>query len=344
MPHSLTDLNTLQLEAGCERLIAISSSQQLAQLLPASNVLVLGGGSNMLFSEHYAGTILHNEIIGYEYCQDDKFHYLTVGGGENWHQLVMTCCDKGIGGLENLALIPGSVGAAPIQNIGAYGVELADVCVGVEAYSLSTGDKHFFTREQCEFGYRDSMFKRTRDYFITQVLFRLPKTWQARLGYGELQSWASELPHPPAAIDVANRVIAIRQAKLPDPELLPNAGSFFKNPVITTESAQQLLAKFPLCPHYEAGADIKLAAGWLIEQLGLKGFSIGGAAVHRQQALVLINEGHARADELVKLAAYVRNEVMSVFGVVLEPEVNFIAASGYSTLDDILKNKAQSIT
>lgn len=336
MSQSLTHLNTLRLEASADQLVTITSSRQLAGLLPASNVLVLGGGSNVLFSQHYDGTILHNQIMGSEYSQDSDYHYLTVGGGENWHQLVMSCCEKGIGGLENLALIPGSVGAAPIQNIGAYGVELANVCVGVEAYSLSTGDKHFFSGEQCQFGYRDSMLKRSHDYFISRVLFKLPKIWRPQLSYGELKKWVSELTYAPAPLDVAKQVILVRQGKLPDPNELPNAGSFFKNPVLTNIAAQQLLALFPLCPHYPAGADIKFAAGWLIDQLGLKGFSIGGAAIHRQQALVLINEGHARAEEVVRLAAYVRDEVATKFGVMLEPEVNFIDASGYSSLDKAL--------
>ena len=178
MSQSLTHLNTLQLEASCDQLIAITSPGQLEQLLPISNVLILGGGSNMLFSQHYAGTILHNQIIGTEYSQDSEYHYFTVSGSESWHHLVMSCCEKGIGGLENLALIPGSVGAAPIQNIGAYGVELENVCVGVEAYSLSSGDQHYFSREQCQFGYRDSMLKRSRDFFITRVFLKLPKMWQ----------------------------------------------------------------------------------------------------------------------------------------------------------------------
>lgn len=336
MSQSLTHLNTLQLEASSDHLIAIASSQQLARLLPASNVLVLGGGSNMLFSQHYDGTILHNQIMGSEYSQDRDYHYVTAGSGESWHRLVMICCEKGIGGLENLALIPGSVGGAPIQNIGAYGVELADVCAGIEAYSLSTGDKHFFSTEQCQFGYRDSLFKRSRDYFITRVFFKLPKMWRPQLSYGELKAWAGERPAAPTPLDVAKQVIVVRQAKLPDPDQLPNAGSFFKNPVLTTARAQQLLAQFPQCPHYPAGDEIKFAAGWLIDQLGLKGFSIGGAAVHRQQALVLINEGHARADEMIKLAAYVRHQVQLKFGVMLEPEVNFIDAHGYSTLDKAL--------
>jgi UDP-N-acetylmuramate dehydrogenase len=292
----------------------------------------------MLFSQHYQGTVLHNQIMGCKFSQDQDYHYINVGGGESWHQLVMNCCEQGIGGFENLALIPGTVGAAPIQNIGAYGVELADLCVGLDAYSLSDGTKYYFNNNQCQFGYRDSMLKRSREYFISQVYFKLAKRWQPQLKYGELKAWAQTQSEAITPLDVAQQVIAVRQAKLPDPELLPNAGSFFKNPVVSNVVAQQVLSQYPDCPSYPSGDDIKLAAGWLIDRLGLKGFNIGDAAVHRDQALVLINQGRATSVELIQLAAYVRQQVQSKFGVILEPEVNFIAATGYSTLDHQLKS------
>jgi len=340
MSQSLTHLNSLQLVASCEQLVGISRAEQLTQLLPLSKVLVLGGGSNMLFSRHYNGTVLHNQIMGCQFSQDADYHYISVGGGENWHQLVINCCEQGIGGFENLALIPGTVGAAPIQNIGAYGVELANLCVGLDAYSLSSGAKSYFSNEQCQFAYRDSMLKRSRDYFISRVYFKVAKQWQPQLNYGELKAWAASQTAVISPLDVANQVIAVRQAKLPDPTVLPNAGSFFKNPVVTKSNAAKILTKFPNCPTYPAGEQVKLAAGWLIDQLGLKGFSIGGAAVHQHQALVLINQEQASAAELVKLAAYVRQQVDTEFGVTLEPEVNFIAATGYSSLDHEFSNLA----
>jgi len=340
MPQSLTHLNSLQLDASCEQLVGISTTEQLTDLLPLSNVLVLGGGSNMLFSRHYNGTVLHNKMMGCEFSQDADYHYISVGGGESWHQLVINCCELGIGGFENLALIPGTVGAAPIQNIGAYGVELANLCVGLDAYSISGGTKSYFSHEQCQFAYRDSMLKRSRDYFISRVYFKVAKQWQPQLSYGELKAWAASQTDKITPLDVARQVIAVRQAKLPDPEILPNAGSFFKNPVVAQSVALELLANFPHCPTYAAGSEVKLAAGWLIDQLGLKGFAIGGAAVHQHQALVLINQGQASAAQLVKLAAYVRQQVNDKFGVVLEPEVNFIATTGYSTLDHEFSNLA----
>lgn len=336
MSHSLTKLNTLQLTASCEQLITLTSIEQLEQTLPVTKVLVLGGGSNMLFTEHYAGTVLYNQILGYDFSQDTDFHYLSVAGGESWHQIVLMCCDLGIGGFENLALIPGSVGAAPIQNIGAYGVELANICVGVDAYSLSTGQKYHFTASQCQFGYRDSMLKRSRDYFVSRVYFKLAKNWQPQLSYGELKAWREQLSGMPSPIDVARQVIKIRQAKLPDHLVTPNAGSFFKNPVLAKSQADQLLIKFPDCPHYQAGADIKIAAGWLIDQLGLKGFSLGGAAVHQNQALVLVNQAQATPEQFVELAAYICQKVDEKFGVALEPEVNFITSDGYSTLEKVI--------
>ena len=335
MAHSLTQLNTLQLTASCEQLITVTSIHQLEQILPVAKALVLGGGSNILFAQHYSGTVLHNQIFGYELTHDSEFHYLSVAGGENWHQVVMNCCEMGIGGLENLALIPGSDGAAPIQNIEDYGVELANICVGVDAYSLSSGQKCYFTASQCQFAYRDSMLKRSRDFFISRVYFKLAKNWQPQLSYGELQAWRQQLAGLPSPLDVARQVIKIRQAKLPDHYTIPNAGSFFKNPVLTPSQANKLLTKFPGCPHYPAGENIKIAAGWLIDQLGLKGFSIGGAAVHSKQALVLVNQTQATPEQLIALAAYVRDQVNDKFEIRLEPEVNFIANDGYCTLEQV---------
>jgi len=311
----------------------------LEALLPIDEaVLVLGGGSNMLFTQDYDGLILHNQLLGIDISHDDDFHYVTGAGGENWHDLVMKCAELGLGGIENLALIPGTVGAAPVQNIGAYGVELRDVCQSVEAYDLDSGLKHVFNTEQCQFAYRDSLFKSYRRYVITSVTLKLTKYWQPTLDYGELKTWSAQLSQHPTPLQVANQVIMIRDKKLPNPDLIPNVGSFFKNPLVSLASAQALKTRFPNMPQYPANGEVKLAAGWLIDHIGLKGHSIGGAAVHEHQALVLINKQDATSQDVIGLAQHIRVLVEEYFGVVIEPEVNFIDANGYSHLDKAISN------
>ncbi|MDP2562550.1 UDP-N-acetylmuramate dehydrogenase [Psychrobium sp. 1_MG-2023] len=337
--HSLRDLNTLQLEVNAQHYVAITSLRQLRELLPCSEpTLILGGGSNVLFTQDYEGMLLHNQLRGIEITECEDYYHLSVAGGENWHDLVIYCAEQGIGGLENLALIPGTVGAAPVQNIGAYGVELSDVCRAVEAFSLTSAERKTFSSEQCQFGYRDSVFKVERDWFISRVDFKLAKHWRPQLGYGELQRWGQQLGLDLKPLDVAKQVIAIRQSKLPNPKVTPNVGSFFKNPVVDKAIASALLSQYPTMPSYPAGTQTKLAAGWLIDQVGLKGFTVGGAAVHQRQALVLINQFQATATDIVQLAHIVRNKVEQQFNVRLEPEVNFIAQLGYSNLDEVLSD------
>ena len=330
---SLKQLNTFSLDATANELIAIESIGQLEALLPINEPhLVLGGGSNMLFCENYQGIVLHNKLSGIEHEQDDEYHYFRVAGGESWHQFVMQTAAQGIGGLENLALIPGSVGAAPVQNIGAYGAELADVCFEVVAYDLKKNQRLVFTNEQCRFAYRDSIFKANRHYFITQVTFKLMKQWQPKLDYGELRLWSSTLETPPTPHDVALEVIAVRNNKLPDPMILPNVGSFFKNPIVSLAQAQSLKLRYNQMPQYPTTQGVKLAAGWLIDQLGFKGKTVGGAAVHEQQALVLVNQGDALSSDVTTLAGQVITAVELAFGVQLEPEVNMINKNGYCQL------------
>jgi len=337
--QSIRHLNSFKLAVSARRLVNITSIDVLTAQLPiGGNVLLLGGGSNMLFTQDYAGLVLYNQLRGIEITQDSDFYYLQVAGGENWHDLVITCAEQGIGGLENLALIPGTVGAAPVQNIGAYGLEFCDVCEHVEAYSLEDGRKRSFSVAECEFAYRDSLFKSQRSYFISSVRLKLSKQWQPILAYGELKAWASSLTIAPTPLQVANQVIAIRESKLPDPAIIPNVGSFFKNPLVSIEQAQVLKTLYPTMPQYPHRGLVKLAAGWLIDQLGLKGYSIGGAAVHQHQALVLINKAQATPDDVVKLAQYIRQRVDQHFSVSLEPEVNFIDAHGYSHLDKALSD------
>lgn len=332
---SLHSLNTFALKASARAIVAVRKLEQLHACLPLSQpYLVLGGGSNLLFCGDFDGTVIHNQMRDIEYWQDEQNHYFNVAGGENWHQFVMYCANKGIGGLENLALIPGSVGAAPVQNIGAYGVELADVCESVKAIDLRTGKEVSFDRQQCQFAYRESIFKTNRDYFIHHVVFKLPKQWQAVLSYGELKAWSRELNSQPSPLAIANEVIKVRNNKLPDPNDIPNVGSFFKNPVVESSHAKQLKLSYPEMPQYEVGYNVKLAAGWLIDQLGLKGHQVGGAAVHERQALVLVNKNKATSRDVMDLAQHIIEQVDLKYGVKLEPEVNIIGHQGYGTLKE----------
>jgi len=330
---SLKADNTLGLEVHTQKRVVAETPAAILAAWQASQqdqtpFLVLGEGSNVLFMEDFAGTVVLNRIEGIRIQDDDEYWRLHVGAGENWHQLVKSTLEKGIAGLENLALIPGMTGSAPIQNIGAYGVELKDVCEYVDVLNLHSGQTERLNCEACEFGYRDSIFKHRYQsgYVIVAVGFSLPKQWQPVLTYGDLKTLN---PLTASAWDVYHAVCQMRQSKLPDPRVTGNVGSFFKNPVISGAQCRSLLAQFPAMPHYQMpDGETKLAAGWLIDQCQLKGYRIGGAAVHQQQALVLINAGNATSEEIVALAKAVRARVGEKFDVWLEPEVRFIAAQG----------------
>ncbi len=296
--------------------------------------LVLGGGSNVLFTCDFHGLVLINQLQGIERSESADAWHLRVAAGENWHELVCWTLAQGLPGLENLALIPGSVGAAPVQNIGAYGVELCDVCEYVEVYQISTDSLLRLPAAECDFGYRHSRFKQDpgQDHIITAVGLRLPKQWRAVREYGPLRN----LPAEADARLIFDTICRLRREKLPEPEQLGNAGSFFKNPTVSRSLADALSADYPGMPRFAAGAEqVKLAAGWLIEQAGLKGFRLGQAAVHAEQALVLVNLGGAAAAELVRLAREVRQRVQARFGIQLEPEVRFIGAEGEIRLDEV---------
>jgi UDP-N-acetylmuramate dehydrogenase len=258
---------------------------------------------------------------------------LSVASGENWHNFVVHCIENGWFGLENLALIPGSVGAAPIQNIGAYGVELERFCSFVDWFDFSTGKVSRLTNSQCQFDYRHSIFKSAllNRGIITQVGFLLPKDWQPVIQYHGL----NDLDEHCSAMDVFNRVVELRTAKLPDPNLTPNAGSFFKNPIIDQEAFALLIAKFPTLVYYpQENNQFKLAAGWLIDNLKLKGFTIGNAMVHLQQALVLVNNGGATGKDIVSLAQHIQKSVAEFYGITIEPEVRLIGANGEQKLHE----------
>lgn len=290
--------------------------------------ILLGEGSNVLFLEDFAGTVVLNRIKGIDIQEQDDSWKIHVGAGENWHALVESTLQKGIAGLENLALIPGMAGSAPIQNIGAYGVEFRDVCEYVDVLDLNTGETQRLDQEACAFGYRDSIFKHRyqQGYAIVAVGLSLNKQWRPVLTYGDLTRLN---PSTVTAREVFDAVCKMRQSKLPDPRVTGNVGSFFKNPLVSREQTDRLMQVYPDMPHYpQANGEVKLAAGWLIDQCQLKGFRTGGAAVHQQQALVLINAEHATSQDIIELAKTVRARVGQKFDVWLEPEVRFIGAQG----------------
>lgn len=331
--QSLTSFHTFHLPVSAAAIVPVSSAAQLHaawQQAQANNqpVLLVGQGSNLLFLEDFSGVVLINQLKGIAHHEDENFHYLHVQGGENWHELVCWTLSHKIGGLENLALIPGCVGSAPIQNIGAYGVEFEQVCDFVEGLDLRSGEPFRLSAAQCEFGYRESIFKhRYKDHYaITAVGLKLAKNWQPVLSYGSLAAFDPAKVSPQ---QIFAEVCAVRSAKLPDPAVFGNAGSFFKNPVITGAKFAELQTAYPQMPHYpQADGSVKIPAGWLIDQCQLKGFQIGGAAVHTQQALVLINKGNATGKEVAALAKAVRTKVRETFGIDIHPEVRFIGAQG----------------
>jgi len=326
----LRQYNTFRIEALARQFAIITSVEQLETInrVQYDQVLVLGGGSNLLLTKDVDGLVLKINISGITKVAETESHViLKVGAGENWHQFVESCIAANLGGVENLSLIPGNTGASPMQNIGAYGVEIKDVFEELEAYDCVEKVIRKFALSECEFGYRDSVFKRKyrNRFIILNVSFRLSKHPAYNISYGAL---AGELERM-GVVDLSLRavsqaVINIRSSKLPDPAVLGNAGSFFKNPVISMKHYEQLKKEFSLIPHYPAGNEIKLAAGWLIEQCGWKGFRRGDAGCHAKQALVLVNYGNASGKEIFELSNEIIQSVEAKFGVMLEREVNII--------------------
>ena len=327
--HSLASLHSFGFSCSAQAYICINKLSDLTRslaLADRSAFYILGEGSNTVFLEDYEGTIIKPAFMGIDIEHTDTHYLLKVGAGENWHQLVLWCMQQQIYGFENLALIPGTVGAAPIQNIGAYGVEIEQFIYQVNYYDLGEQRHKTLDPQGCEFAYRDSVFKKrlVDQVVITGVTFAIPKNWQGVVHYGELK----ELTEP-TAMDIFNKVVEVRQTKLPDPAKIGNAGSFFKNPVIDLKHYTQLQQIRPSIPSYTVETNnVKVPAAWLIDQLGFKGTKIGGIGCHPKQALVLTNDGSGTGDQLLQLARAIKAAVLSEFSIVLENEVRLIGKNG----------------
>lgn len=328
---SLKPYHTFGIAVNASRFIEIKSEADLKALFETEEVkqqrqLVLGGGSNMLFTQDFEGLIIKISIPGISYTENGNEVMVTAGAGVVWNDLVTYCVTNGFAGLENLTLIPGTVGASPIQNIGAYGVELKDVFSTCTAFEIATGQIKTFNAEDCHFGYRESVFKNELKgkYIITSVTFHLSKQANISTTYGAITAELEKRNiKDPTIIDISNVVAYIRVSKLPDPSTIGNAGSFFKNPVIDQDQFQELIVKFPDLVHFPApGNKVKLAAGWLIEQCGFKGKVVGQTGTWKNQALVLVNHGAASGQEVYDFSEEIINNVKAKFGVHLSREVN----------------------
>ena len=329
--YSLKALNTFGLEAHASSFVRVTSVAELQSVLKnwEGKIFLLGGGSNILLTQDIDALVIKNEIREKTILREYKnCVHLAVGAGENWHQLVLWAIEQGLGGIENLSLIPGTVGAAPIQNIGAYGVELKDVFVRLEAVELATGKPEIFYHKDCQFGYRDSIFKGSAKgrYGITRVILRLSKFPVLNTSYGAIRDiLAARGIKQPGIREVSEAVIQIRSSKLPDPAQLGNSGSFFKNPEISRTQFRALQERFPKIVHYPLpNGKVKIPAGWLIEQCGWKGKRVGNTGCHAQQALVLVNYGGASGTEVWAHAQKVMASVAEKFGIHLQAEVNII--------------------
>src|SRR6476620_839941 len=331
---SLKDYNTFGINANARLYAAFSSLTELESLMAYRNsnkvdLLVLGGGSNILLTKDYDGLVLKNELKGIELVHEDKDHiYVKAGAGENWHQFVLYCVSHGYAGVENLSLIPGNIGASPMQNIGAYGVEIKDVFHELEAYHLYDHQFTRFSLHDCAFGYRESVFKNKYKgrFVITSVTYRLNKFPAFNTKYGAIRQELDAMGVQELSIQaISDAVIRIRSSKLPDPKMIGNAGSFFKNPIVEDAKFSLLEKEYPAIPSLPADEGfIKVPAGWLIEQCGWKGFRKGDAGCYSKQALVLVNYGNASGTEIYALSTDIIRSVDDKFGITLEREVNII--------------------
>lgn len=331
---SLKPYTTFGIEARARYFVEVDSVESLRQVLShpiatSHELLILGGGSNILLTRDFDGLVIRLVITGISVAAEDELHtYVRAGAGVVWHELVVQSIEMGLSGLENLSLIPGSVGASPMQNIGAYGVEIKDVFHSLEAIDRQTGELRIFSHEECHFGYRESVFKHElkNRYVIVAVTFKLSRKPHYQISYGDIQKTLEAMGNTELSTKaISAAVIQIRQSKLPDPAELGNAGSFFKNPEIPSEQYEQLKSKFPNIPGYlTTPGQIKVPAGWLIEQAGWKGYREGSVGVHARQALVLVNYGGGTGAEVKALAEKVQASVLEKYGIQLSAEVNFI--------------------
>lgn len=330
---SLKNYNTFGIEAKAKRFVAVHTVAELKTVLvenPSEKKFILGGGSNMLLTKDIDALVIHVDLKGKTIInEDDDFVWIECEAGENWHQFVLWNIEQNYGGLENMSLIPGNVGTTPVQNIGAYGAEIKDTFVSCEAVNIATQETRTFTNEECNFGYRESIFKNeVKDqYIITSVVFKLTKrNHKINTKYGDiLVELAKNNVTVPTLKDVSNAVIAIRKSKLPDPAELGNSGSFFKNPILLKTDFEPIHQKFPEMKFFDISeTEVKVPAGWLIEHAGLKGKRFGNAGVHKNQALVLVNYGGATGQEILAVSKTVQKTVFDTFGIQIEAEVNVI--------------------
>ncbi len=330
---SLKNYNTFGIEAKAKQFTAVHSLADLKTILAENTTekkFILGGGSNMLLTKDIDALVIHIDLKGKKVIEEnDDFVWVESQAGENWHEFVLWTIDQNFGGLENMSLIPGNVGTTPVQNIGAYGAEIKDLFVSCQAMAIANQEKRTFTNAECHFGYRESIFKNeVKDqYIITSVVFKLTKrNHKINTSYGDiLGELAKNNIENPCLKDVSNAVIAIRQSKLPDPKELGNSGSFFKNPIISKTEFEKIHQKFPEMKFFEVSTtEVKVPAGWLIEQAGFKGKRFGDAGVHKNQALVLVNYGNATGQEIVALSKTIQETIFNTFGIRIEAEVNII--------------------
>ncbi len=330
---SLKKYNTFGIEAKANQFVAVHSLNELKFILEnhkTDTKFILGGGSNMLLTQDINALVIHIDLKGKRIIKEDAdFVWVESQAGEAWHEFVLWTIDQNFGGLENMSLIPGNVGTTPVQNIGAYGTEIKDTFVSCDAMNISTQEMKTFVNNECKFGYRESIFKNeVKDqYVITSVVYKLTKhNHKINISYGDI---TKELEKnnvvTPTLKDVSNAVIAIRQSKLPDPKELGNSGSFFKNPIISKDAFEKVHALHTDMPHYVISkTEVKVPAGWLIEQAGFKGKRFGDAGIHKNQALVIVNYGNATGQEILNVSKDIQNTVLNKFGIAIEAEVNVI--------------------
>ena len=330
---SLKKYNTFGIEAKAKQFVAVHSIEDLKIILveyQSQPKFVLGGGSNMLLTQDIQALVIHIDLKGKKILkEDDDFVWVESMAGENWHEFVLWTIAQNFGGLENMSLIPGNVGTTPVQNIGAYGTEIKDTFVSCDAMNIATQEMKTFTKDDCHFGYRESIFKHEAkgQFIITSVVFKLTKhIHKINISYGDItKELEKQNVITPTLKDISNAVIAIRQSKLPDPKELGNSGSFFKNPIISKEQYKKVHAFHPEMPHYVISeTEVKVPAGWLIEKAGFKGKRFGDAGIHKNQALVLVNYGNATGQEILNVSRDIQATILKKFGIEIETEVNVI--------------------